>query len=204
MYSDGMSVVMWIGRVGSVIGSPCGDSAPRRRVDRQRRDVVVAADQAADPGSAVARRDIEDRPRGVRPAVMHIGRQRDRAAAGQGRGLDIDIVMRQLRPDARVKRDAVGGHGGLLPLLRQDNLPRRARPLPYAGAPARPTTPRNAPDAYGGSRPEAGRICRSVAALARHGYGLRRIGNPALRNRSGSRMGRYRRGVDSAARPPML
>ena len=28
MYSDGMSVVMWIGRVGSGIGAPCGDSAP--------------------------------------------------------------------------------------------------------------------------------------------------------------------------------
>ena len=27
-YSDGMSVDMWIGRVGSTTGSPCGDSAP--------------------------------------------------------------------------------------------------------------------------------------------------------------------------------
>ena len=26
--SDGMSVVIWIGRVGSAIGSPWGDSAP--------------------------------------------------------------------------------------------------------------------------------------------------------------------------------
>ena len=47
--------------------------------------MVLIADMAADPGGAVAGRGIEIPPRGVRPAVMHIGRQRHRAASVQRR-----------------------------------------------------------------------------------------------------------------------
>jgi hypothetical protein len=42
---------------------------------------------------------------------MDIGRQRHGAAPGQRRGLDIDGVMRQFRPDAGIERDLVCGIG---------------------------------------------------------------------------------------------
>ena len=74
-----------------------------RRIDAQCADMVLVADNAADARGAVARRDIEILPRGVRPSVMDIGRQGDGGAPRQGRIVDIDFVMRQLRPDARVE-----------------------------------------------------------------------------------------------------
>src|SRR5579862_9265548 len=76
--------------------------------------MMIAPDDAADARRAVARGDVEEAARGVRPGVMHIGRQRDGAAPRQRRAFDIDLVMRQLRPDAGVKRHPVRdglGHG---------------------------------------------------------------------------------------------
>src|SRR5207245_491882 len=49
-----------------------------------------------------------------------IGRQQDRAAPDQRAALDIDLVMRQLRPDAGIKRYPVprSSHGEALPQIR--------------------------------------------------------------------------------------
>jgi len=42
MFSEGMSVVMWIGRVGSRIASPCLVSAPLAGSMRKRGDVMLS------------------------------------------------------------------------------------------------------------------------------------------------------------------
>src|SRR5690348_651250 len=73
---------------------------------------MVAADHATDPRRAIARRDVEKAPRRMRPSIMHICRERERAAARQRRTRDVDLVMRQLWPDAGVERHPVcGGYG---------------------------------------------------------------------------------------------
>ena len=88
------------------------DRSPVRReraggaIDAQSADMVLVADKTANARGAVARCDIEVIPRGVRPGVMDIGGQADRAAAGQGRVVDINIVMRQLRPDTGIEPHA--------------------------------------------------------------------------------------------------
>ena len=186
----------------------------RSRVDRERRDVMIAAGKTADPGGAVARRGIEDRPRGVRPAVMHIGRQCDGAAAGQGRGLDIDIVLRQLRPDARIKRDAVGGHGGLLPLLSRDTLPRRPRRFHMPARRHRLDNAREIRRIAGASIPRhaksrataGGRV--SAVPLLRNSANRRLVTGSAAfaseAHRKNSNRDGNRRGVDSTAGNPML
>ena len=73
------------------------------RADRKGADIVARADETADPRGAVAGRAIQVAPRSVRPAVVDIGRQGHRAAPGQRRTLDIDLVVGQLRPDRRIK-----------------------------------------------------------------------------------------------------
>ena len=69
--------------------------------------MVLGADNAANARRAVARRDVEMAARGVRPAIMDIGRRGDGAPPLQRGALDIDRVMRQLRPDAGIKRDLI-------------------------------------------------------------------------------------------------
>src|SRR4051812_1949224 len=73
--------------------------------------MVVRPDDPAGSGGTVARSDVENRPRRVRPAVMDVRRQHCGGAARQGRGVDVDLVMCQLRPDGRIERDTIGGCG---------------------------------------------------------------------------------------------
>jgi hypothetical protein len=65
-----------------------------RRIDRQRGQEMITADKATAAGGTVAAPDIQPVPRGMRPAILHIRRQRDRTAPGQCTGRDVDRVMR--------------------------------------------------------------------------------------------------------------
>src|SRR5262249_47494850 len=53
---------------------------------------------------AVARCHIKASARSVRPGIMDIGRQANRATAMELASFDVDIVLGQLRPDAGVER----------------------------------------------------------------------------------------------------
>src|SRR6516164_5890910 len=114
--SEGVSVVIWIGRDGSAIGSPCAEKRARDRRDAERGHVMLLAGRAY-ARLAVAGRDIEISAGSMRPSVLHIGRQVDRAAADERRAPNIDVVLRQIRPDAGIERDASRR-------LRHDGIPR--------------------------------------------------------------------------------
>src|SRR5512145_3015892 len=61
-------------------------------------------------GAAVARHDIEVSCRRMRPGVLDIGRQRDRATLCQGGVGYVDVKERELRPDAGIQDGF--GHSG--------------------------------------------------------------------------------------------
>src|SRR6266550_1063376 len=63
---------------------------------------VALVDRTA-AGLAIARCDIEISLRGMRPSILHVGRQSHDISLGEGRSFDIEIVKRELRPDAGVK-----------------------------------------------------------------------------------------------------
>ena len=104
MFSDGMSVVMWIGRVGSRIGSPCWRERAARGIDAERGDVMLGPGRAV-AGSAAAGRDVQIAPRDMRPGILHARGQRDRLSLDQRRARDIDVVVREIGPDVGIERD---------------------------------------------------------------------------------------------------
>jgi hypothetical protein len=75
-----------------------------RRVDREGGDVMLGADGTV-AGLAVAAGDIEIAVRGVRPGILHAGRQLDRFARRQRHAVHVDVVMRQIGADIGVERD---------------------------------------------------------------------------------------------------
>ena len=100
-----------------------------RGIDAPRRRMVLVAGGAAETGGAVARGDIEDRQRRMAPGVLHIGRHRRGTLAGERAGVDIDVIERQIRPDAGIEHSAL--RFGLRP--RQ---PRRGKRAGEQGAEA--------------------------------------------------------------------
>jgi hypothetical protein len=75
----------------------------RSRIDAERRHVMLVPGRAR-PRRAVAGSDIKISARRMRPGIMHIGRQGDGAAPDQRGRLDVDVILRELGPDAGVKR----------------------------------------------------------------------------------------------------
>lgn len=104
MYSDGMSVLMWIGRVGNRIGAPWGGQCTTRRINGERGDMMIGPLRAVTRGAA-ARRNIKIAPRSVRPGILHPRRQRNRLPLDQLRAGDVNVVMGQVSPDICIERD---------------------------------------------------------------------------------------------------
>src|SRR6266852_1878931 len=72
--------------------------------------------------AAVARRDVEILPRGMRPCVLNVGRQRHGTSLHQRGIIDAHAVQREIAPDGRVEHGlAIGG----LTLGRPGRQPRR-------------------------------------------------------------------------------
>src|SRR6516165_4674892 len=81
----------------------------RRRRDRcETRSRVFVADRSH-PRCAIARRDVEMPAQSMRPSIVHIRRQCDGGTPREHGAFDIDVVVRKLRPNARVKRHLVRG-----------------------------------------------------------------------------------------------
>jgi len=100
--SEGISVVMWIGRVGSGMGSPCALSAPEAASTRS---AVTWCVLPADPiPGALSLEATKRMARCMRPGVMHVRWQSHRTAPDQGGARDIDIILGQLRPSTGVAR----------------------------------------------------------------------------------------------------
>ena len=79
-----------------------------RRLDREGGDVMLSADNAG-TGHGVAACDVEIMPRGVRPGILHTGRQGHAFARGQSHAVDIDLVACQIGADIRIDRDLARG-----------------------------------------------------------------------------------------------
>ena len=84
-----------------------GVSAPARRIDAERGDVMLGPGRAI-TGSAAAGRDIQIASRCMRPGILHAGRQRDGLSLDQLRARDIHVIVRQIGPDVCIERDLSG------------------------------------------------------------------------------------------------
>ena len=76
------------------------------RPDPERRQIVLVgwkARSGVEPGSAGARRDIEEFFRRMRPRILNAARHLDRAALGKLGAGNIDLVMGQLVSDPRIE-----------------------------------------------------------------------------------------------------
>src|SRR2546426_5092391 len=99
-YPPDRSTLVWIGRDGKDCGSPCSCNAPEERIDAEGGGEVRGASEA---GPAVARNDVEVSFRGMRPSILHVGRQSHRAAFFQRGACDVDLEQAQLRAGAGIK-----------------------------------------------------------------------------------------------------
>ena len=79
-----------------------GQSA-RSGINTERTPVLFVAGRTHTRG-AVARRDVEEPARSMWPSVVNVRRQRHRASLGQCGGVNVHIIVGQLRPDAGVER----------------------------------------------------------------------------------------------------
>jgi hypothetical protein len=78
----------------------------RERIDAEGGGEVRGASEA---GPAVARHDVEISLRGMRPGILHVGRQGHRAALFERGACDVDLEQAQLRAGAGIK-DSFCGH----------------------------------------------------------------------------------------------